>query len=176
MQKVLTPVIRLTSVVVVIPVRGPHRRRSIRCLGVRELSGWQVKVYGIAWQGEQPRPELVQAATRTAAQALPAPAQRLGGNGPDRYGLGFCIVHDASDRCFVLFDWWAAENELHQRMFSAPLDAPAALAPHPTEAIGCVWELAVTDFERRAWLRHVLASPGSPDEAAYLQATFTGKV
>ena len=160
----------------VIPVQGPHRPRSICHLGVRELSGWQVKLYGIAWQGEQPRPELVQAATRTAAQALPSPARQLAGDGLDRYGLGFCIVHDASDHCFVLCDWWAAENELHQRMFSAPLNAPDALAPHPAEAVGCVWELAVTDFERRAWLRHVLANPGGPDEAAYLHATFSGKV
>ena len=159
-----------------ISVRGPHRSRSICHLGVRELSGWQVKLYGIARQGEQPRPELVQAAIRTAAQALPSPARQLAGDGPDRYGLAFCIVHDASDRCFLLCDWWVAENELHQRMFSAPLNAPDALAPHPTEAIGCVWELAVTDFERRAWLRHVLANPRGPDEAAYLHATFTGKV
>ena len=160
----------------VIPVQEPHRPRSICHLGVREFSGWQVKVYGMAWQGEQPRPELVQAAIRTAAQALPSPARQLAGDGPDRYGLGFCIVHDAGDRCFVLCDWWAAENEIHQRMFSAPLNAPDALAPHPAEAIGCVWELAVTDFERRAWLRHVLANPGGPDEAAYLHATFSGKV
>lgn len=160
----------------VIPVQEPHRPRSICHLGVREFSGWQVKVYGIAWQGEQPRPELVQAAIRTAAQALPSPARQLAGDGPDRYGLGFCIVHDARDHCFVLCDWWAAGNEIHQRMFSAPLNAPDALAPHPAEAIGCVWELAVTDFERRAWLRHVLANPGGPDEAAYLHATFSGKV
>ena len=88
-----------------IPVRGPHRPRSICYLGVRELSGWQVKLYGIAWQGEQPRRELVQAATRTASQALPSPARQLAGDGPDRYGLGFCIVHDAGDHCFVLCDW-----------------------------------------------------------------------
>jgi len=159
-----------------IPLRGRHRPRTVSYLGVRELSGWRVKLYGIAWRGEEPRPRLVRAAAQTASQALPTPARQLGDNGPDRYGLGFCIVHDASDRCFVLLDWWAAENEIHQRMFSAPLDAPDALAAHPTEAIGCVWELAVTDFERRAWLRHVLANPGGPDVDAYLHATFTGKL
>jgi hypothetical protein len=159
-----------------IPLREPHRPRSICYLGVRELSGWQLKVYGIARQGQQPRPGLVQAASRTAALALPRPALRLGGPVPDRYGLGFCIIHDASDRCFVLWHWWTAENEVHQRIFSAPLDAPDKLTPHPSEAIGCVWELAVTDFERRAWLRHVLANPGGPDEVAYLQDTFSGEV
>lgn len=76
----------------------------------------------------------------------------------------------------MLCDWWAAENELHQRMFSAPPDAPDALAAHLSEAVGCVWELEVIDFERRAWLRHVLAAPGGPDAAAYLRATLNGKV
>ena len=172
----LTPIIRLNSVAGMIPAREQHRPRSISYLDMDELSGWQVKFYGIARQGDQPRPDLVQAAIRMASQALPTPARRLGGSGPDRYGLAFCIVHDASDRCFVLYDWWVAENELRQRMFSAPLDAPDALVPHPTDAIGCVWELAVTDFERRAWLQHVLVNPGGPDVDAYLNAKFTGKV
>jgi hypothetical protein len=159
-----------------IVLSGPHRPRVIGSLGVREVADWQVKVYGIAWKGEGPRPSLIEAGIRSARQALPAPAWRCGEEGPDRYGVGFCVVHDASDRCFVLVHWWAAENELHQRMFSAPLEQPDALAPHTTEAIGCVWELAVTDFERRAWLRHVLTNPGGPDLDAYLRATFTGKV
>ncbi|MFI0451872.1 hypothetical protein [Actinomadura sp. 6N118] len=155
---------------------GLHRPRVIGSLGVHEVAGWQVKVYGIAWKGERPRPSLVEAGIHRAGQALPAPAWRREDEGPDRYGVGFCVVHDAGDRCFVLVDWWAAENELHQRMFSAPLEEPDALVPHASEAIGCVWELEVVDFERRAWLRHVLANPGGPDLDAYLHATFTGKV
>jgi hypothetical protein len=81
------------------------------------------------------------------------------------YGVGFVVVHAAPARSYVLVCWWSDENEIHQRMFSAPAGRPESLAPHDGAAIGCVWELAVTDFERRAWLAHVLARPAGPDLA-----------
>ena len=130
-----------------------HRTRPIRFL---RLEG-RTKVYGIAAQAELPRAELVEAAVGA-----------LDGEGP-----GFLIVHDAADHCFALIHWWANGNEVHQRILTAPLDDPTALRPLETPAIGCVWELAVTDFERRAWIEHVLARD---DLAAYLAASFEGRV
>jgi len=69
-------------------------------------------------------------------------------------------------------DWWYGENEIHQKLFSAPLDDLGALRPHGKPAIGCVWELGVVDFERRAWLEHVLANAAGPDVPAYLAARY----
>jgi hypothetical protein len=111
----------------------------------------QMKVYGIAAHGERPRDELVQAALTEMSEQ----------------GPGFAIIHDAADHCFVLIHWWANENEVHQRILESPLGDPAALRPLESPAIGCVWELEVTDFERRAWLEHVLKRD---DLAAYLAA------
>jgi hypothetical protein len=164
-----------------IPLKGPHQARTVGYLGLYTLAGWQLKLYGIAWQGERPRHGLVEAAKRIAERELPSPAWHTGASAQatgesDRYGLGFCIMHDARDFCFVLINWWAGENEIHQRMFSAPLDSEDRLMPHASDAIGCVWELAVTDFERRAWLRHVLANPGGANVEAYLQASFAGRL
>ena len=130
-----------------------YRSRPIRFL---RLEG-QTKVYGIAAHAELPRPELVEAAVASL----------------DREGPGFLIVHDAADHCFALIHWWANENEVHQRILTAPLDEPTALRPLETPAIGCVWELEVTDFERRAWIEHVLKGD---DLAAYLGASFDGRV
>jgi hypothetical protein len=130
-----------------------YRSRPIRFL---RLEG-QTKVYGIAANAELPRAELVEAAVGT-----------LAGEGP-----GFLIVHDAADHCFALIHWWANENEVHQRILTAPLDDPTALRPLETAAIGCVWELEVTDFERRAWIDHVLKRDDLP---AYLGASFRGRV
>jgi hypothetical protein len=78
--------------------------------------------------------------------------------------------------CYALIHWWASANEVHQRLLSAPVNDPGALSAHPTPAIGCVWELAATDFERRAWLEHVLARDGGPDVDGYLAARFEGEV
>ncbi|MEU7834884.1 MULTISPECIES: hypothetical protein [unclassified Nonomuraea] len=58
----------------------------------------------------------------------------------------------------------------------APADRPEHLAPHPSQAAGCVWELSVTDFERRAWMTHVLANPGGPDLDAYLAQEYNDDV
>jgi hypothetical protein len=124
-----------------------------------------MKVYGIAARADQPRAELVDAAVAALPDVLPADA-----------GLGFAIAHDAADYCFVLVNWWAHENEVHQRILTAPLDDPAALRPLETRAIGCIWELEVVDFERRAWLEHVLARAEGPDVEAYLAARFDGLV
>jgi hypothetical protein len=63
-----------------------------------------------------------------------------------------------------------------KRMFSAPAGRPDDLAPHDSAAIGCVWELAVTDFERRAWLAHVLAPADGPDLAGHLAQELTDDV
>jgi hypothetical protein len=154
-----------------ITVRGPHRPRPIAPLGLHETAGWRLKVYGITSEGDRPPAELVEAALKLAPEVLPVPAVSS-----DRYGLGFVVVHRAGDFCFVLYDWWSGENEIHQRLYSAPLDEPTRLAPHLSPAIFCVWEGAAVDHERRAWLRHVLARPEGPDTGAYLQDFFEGRV
>ena len=147
---------------------APYRPRRIRPYETLRFGAWQVKLYGIAAEGE-PRPALLDA-TRRVAQEVLAPL----GDGTER--LGFAVAHDAADYGFALIAWWAAENEIHQRMFSAPLTAPHELRPHVTPAIGCVWELAVHDFERRAWLEHVLTVPEAPRLREYLASRFEGEV
>ena len=111
------------------------------------------------------------AALRKAEAVLPRPAHAHG-----RYGVGFVVVHQAADYSFVLVDWWYGENEIHQKLFSADLGHPDGLAPHSGDAIGCVWELSVTDFERRAWIRDVLANPSGPDIELYLSRQFNADI
>jgi hypothetical protein len=151
-----------------VPLRGAYRPRPIRFLELREESGWRLKVYGISAEDDRPPAALVESALKLVPDVLPSPAARRDGAEPDRYGLGFVVVHQAGDFAFVLYDWWAGENEIHQRLYSAPLEDPGSLAPHPGPAIFCVWEGAVVDHERRSWLRHVLAREGGPDVAGYL--------
>ena|ERR1022692_573572 len=151
-------------------VSRPYCPRSIRFLGQHKEGDWRVKLYGIAANGGLARQELVDATVSALAPNLPA-------NDEQTYGVGFAIAHDTADYCFALIHWFASENEIHQRMLSAPRELPSALAPHPSPAIGCVWELAVTDFERRAWLKHVLANPAGPSLDAYLVEThFDGEI
>jgi hypothetical protein len=147
----------------------PYRPRTIRFLGVHARRHWRITLYGITTEDARPRSAVIDAAVDSLQTSLPDDDSLT-------HGVGFAIAHDAPDYCFVLVDWFARHNEIHQRMWSAPRDDPGALRPHPGPAIGCVWELAVTDFERRAWLTHVLANPRGRDLDAYVAAHFEGQV
>jgi hypothetical protein len=142
---------------------GPYQPRQVRFLRRVQLADWLVKLYGIAPRGRSVRAAVAEAALHAAQDVLPSPA-----HASDRYGVGFVIAHDAPRRCYALVCWWAEENEIHQQILSAPADRPEDLSPHPSSAVGCVWELSVTDFERRAWITHVLANPNGADIRGYL--------
>jgi hypothetical protein len=42
------------------------------------------------------------------------------------------------------------------------------LTPVANPAAGCVYELGIIDFERRAWIEDVLANPAGSDVDRYL--------
>lgn len=140
-----------------------HRPRTLRFIRDQQLGQWWLKVYGIAPVGTPVREALVAATLARAARVLPSPAVAA-----DRYGMGFVIAHDAPAISIGLIYWWQDENELHQRGFTGPHDDPAAMAPIPQQAAGCVWELGIIDFERRMWLQDVLANPAGPDLNRYM--------
>lgn len=147
-----------------VALREAHVPRPIRFRELWESKGWRLKVYGISYRRPAPRPDLIEAAKRVATGLLAHPAVAAG-----RYGVGFVGAHDARGGCYVFVDWWAGENELHHHPFLGP--SPAELhRARLDESIACVWDLAVIDFERRAWLEAVLKNPEGPDLDAYLNA------
>lgn len=156
-----------------ITLRGPHKTRRIRYLGEHNALGWRCKLYGIAMEGELPRDSLVASARAVAERVLPQPPVTGPGGDDDRYGIGLIIAHDGRDRAYVIVAWFAGENEIYERLLSAPLDGTSQPEPHPSPAVGCVWELEVVDFERRAWLEHVLKGP---DIEAYFAAHLNTEV
>jgi hypothetical protein len=126
-----------------------YRPRRLRFIRRQQMRDWRLKVYGIATPGKTPRSELVEATLGCAERVLPAIE-------PDRPGVGFVIAHDAATVGIALIYWWQSANELHQRVFTSPLDDPYALEPLSNPAAGCVWELGIIDFERRAWIEDML--------------------
>jgi hypothetical protein len=142
---------------------GPHRTRPIRFVGPERIGDWRVKIYGIATHGETVRPGLLAETLRRAPDIFPRPAA-----GGSRHGIGFVIAHDAQTASIALYYWWESYNELHSRVYVGPKDDPTAMTQLPTQVAGCVWELEIIDFERRAWLADVLANPAGPDVERYL--------
>ena len=150
----------------------PYTPRPVRPMGVRSIGGWKLKLYGIAYGQEEPRPELIRAALGAVDSTLPGPAHAHAHS-----ELGFLGIHDGRDSNFVFLCWWENENELQHRVFYSPSDRPAQLRPAtPQEPIACVWDLGVIAHEREAWIRHVLAKPGAPDRDGYLADALSGRI
>jgi hypothetical protein len=110
----------------VISLRERYAPRRVTPLGVRALGDWRLKVYGIPYGRDQARPELVDGAVAKALEVLPQPAVT-----ESRYGVGFLVVHDGRGENFVLVDWWAHENELHQHAFFSPTEPPPSFVREP---------------------------------------------
>jgi catechol 2,3-dioxygenase-like lactoylglutathione lyase family enzyme len=150
----------------------PYRARAIRFLDRWNIASWRLKVYGIAYRGESPRPELVAAARRLAEERLAHDA-----DGTSHYGVGFVGVHEGRGGNFVFVDWWADENELHHHVYVAEgADSTAFRYRTPTGLAACAWDLRVIGFERDAWVEHVLRRVPEPDFEAYLAARLEADV
>jgi hypothetical protein len=152
-------------------LEAPYKPRHVRFIRREDVDGWQLKLYGIAVNGEEPRPDFVEATRDLAAQVLPQPPA-----GEDHYGVGFAIAHDARSVGIALVYFWKSENELHQRIYVSPKEDPAAFTQVENQPAGCVWELEVVNFERLAWLEDVLSNPAGPDIDAYLERSFSRDV
>lgn len=140
----------------------PYQPRAFRFIELCLFGNWQMKLYGIAWDREFPRTELLAAAKKIAASEL----RKFE---PNDFYLGFIGAHDGRDAAFVFVDFWRNENELFHRVFLSRGGDLAHLAPaRDADPSVCVWDLALQSFEREAWIKHVLTKPNSPDFAGYL--------
>lgn len=149
---------RTAAVAPMTPSISPYVARPIAFQELWQPEGWRLKVYGIAYERPAPHAELVAAAKRLALEVLPR---------EPTYAVGFIGAHEGRDGCYAFVDWWADESELHHKNFLGP--SPHELrAAGPDDSMACVWDLAVIDFERRAWHELVVKRAGPPDLGAYL--------
>lgn len=95
----------------------PYKPRPIRFMELWEETGWRMKVYGIAYNRDLPRRELIATAKSIAGERLPQPAITA-----NRYGVGFIGIHDGRGANFVFVDRWADENELHHYVYISPAE------------------------------------------------------
>lgn len=84
------------------------------------------------------------------------------------HGQAFAILHEGREGTFLVLCWWGGENMLYRRVWLRTAFDGHFDDISDTQVVACVWELAVIEHERTAWLRHVLMQPQSPDTEAYL--------
>jgi hypothetical protein len=145
-----------------------HAYHQRRCDFVSEerIGDWRLKLYALARPEHGVRQELIDTTRALAADSLPAVDE-------SHHGAAFAIAHDARWPIALIY-WWEADNELHSRIYAGAM--PTDLAPAAPDAMGCVWELGVVEFERRAWIEAVIGNPAGPDLDAYMARRFAGTV
>lgn len=143
-----------------------YRPRLFASLGLWQEGSWRFKVYGIQHNPERNVDGIIAAPIQIAARNHVR--TRLGeAAGYNHYQVGFVILHQGVAGNWLLLHWWA-DNDICCRVLSrAPLELPERFEIHAGAVMACVWELAVIEFERRAWIEKVLCPGGSID--TYLQ-------
>jgi hypothetical protein len=154
------------------PDFDPYIPRRVVPLGEHHVDGWRLKLHGLFATGDTTTdPAARVGALRAADDALPRPA-----SGGGRYGVGFVIVHRATNAYSYVVGWWSYNCLLSLAAYTARVSDPADVARSPARQAGCVWELAVIDHERRAWTESVMRAGPEADLEAYLAAVLTAEV
>jgi hypothetical protein len=148
------------------PLAHAYHQRRGEFVSDEHFGDWRLKLYGLAAPEQGVRPELLERTRELARRTLPPVDDRV-------YGTAFAIAHDARFPIALIY-WWRDENELHSAIYAGTdLDS---LEPVDPTALGCVWELGIIEFERRAWIADVIGNPGGPDLDLYMSRRFDGMI
>ena len=139
--------------------------RTVQRLGQWSSGATPLKAYAILAKGGEP---LDPALPAKAAELVAEAEAQLAAT--EQEGMGFVILHRSTEGVWLLLHWWVDGDACAQLLWHSPLDGPPAFTPLDRPSMACVWELALIDHERRAYVRS-LSIPGDA-VAAYLQDIF----
>jgi len=147
----------------------PFDDKRLTTLDPVTIRGYEMKRYHIDQTAQPLTPDVVAAAYAAIERLLPAIDE---GTPP----AGWIVVHrGAGTGAYALAYTWVWDNviELHSAAAGQPVigcadEDPTNFVELHKPWIGCVWELAVLEHERAAWVRHVL-DEDEPDIEGYLK-------
>jgi hypothetical protein len=166
----LTPLAIIKRMALSAPALAHHYHQRLGQFVSEERFGdWRLKLYGLPAPERGVRPELLEVTREHAQESLPPVDD-------DRHGAAFAIAHDARFPIALIY-WWQGLNEIHQRIFAGPDGGDATELREVTgQPMGCVWELGIVEFERRAWIEDVIGNPDGPDLERYMSRRFDGLI
>jgi len=143
-------------------VLSVYAPRHVTTLPLVDIGGWSVKPYWISPEPGAPDEGLVDRAMALAAPAL---------DGAPGHGAGFLIVHRGEMATWVILWWWSDGDVLRRRIWQ--LGDAGASEVGDQHFVACVWELSIVDWERKAWINHVLRHPRrARSSQSYLDAVY----
>lgn len=87
-------------------------------------------------------------------------------------GAGFAILHEGEEGRWLLLHWWLGGGICARKLWRADLPADAEFEDAAADLFACVWELAIIDFERRAWTETAMSHKPVSD---YIARRFSGE-
>jgi hypothetical protein len=136
-----------------------YKKRFLRSLGVWTPEGWSIKCYMTSAFGDKLPPGFLAAGKQCIGPRLSEV------DAPHK--VGFMILSHGILGQWVMLDWWKGAL-LYENIFVTDEDPPRQFDAAPEGLFQCVWELRITQHEREAWIKHVLANPNGPDLDGYL--------
>jgi hypothetical protein len=141
--------------------------KNVRSLEAITVSDRHLKRYHMDQPSRPLEPEVIEAAYEIVPKLLPA----IDGDP----AAGWLVLHRGSDTgAYMVAYSWVWDNVVEVQSYAAGQPALDCPDLDPTNFVevarswaGCVWELAVLEHERSAWVKHVL-SPDVPDLDGYL--------
>ncbi len=146
-----------------------YSERLIRFLGLWEINGWMLKVYGISADRTLNGLETIDSSMLAIGKEM---ASSVFTSEPttNSYSIGYVIFHEGRLANWIILDWWADEIQIRHQLYKSERANPGAFKRVTDNLVACIWELKVIEFERQAWIDHILKPASGPDAAAYFGA------
>ncbi len=141
-----------------------YQPRAVSDLGLWEIEGLKLKVYGLMAQNKEiTRAMVTHGQSFVRDEVLPVVAAE-----GDSNGLGFVIIHPGDLGISTAVHWWIQGSVLCQQIHRQVYGAAAPMDTKTRPVVACVWELALINAEQEIWRRTMMT--GTPSPTAYLDA------
>lgn len=135
----------------------PYRKRHFTQLGTHQTGDSVFKLYRIGLNAER-APQI----DASALAYVDAFAQKhLNGE-----QVGFVMSHPGEEADWLLIHWWIPGGILSHHVAYRDVSG-GEFVPASDLLLACVWEQIILEYERKAWVQHVLTP--NPSIAAYVQ-------
>jgi hypothetical protein len=133
---------------------GRYEPRSAWFEEIVECGPARIKLSVISADGARPSSKTLAAARRIIAADAPAL------EATSHNGAGFAILHLGTEGVWLLLHWWTDGGVATRKMWRADVGDGVNFTLFDPLYMACVWELAITDFESRAWMATTMS--GNP--------------
>lgn len=153
-------------------IQQGYAPRPVRFNGNFVFGAWRIKLYTISIRNENVEESRINEVKVHLGEWL----EKSKAYPLDTYQIATLIIHEGTEGCFLVLNWWIGENMLQNFCYLKRHGEPDFQLYSDQGMMTCIWEMAVLWHERNAWVRHILQQPDNPDVDGYLSDGLTADV